>query len=110
MSDQDSANTANGRPKPDIVFEHGYEGRLMSDPVSPSIIQKSTFKGYSKEAFDKYADVRDEEVKRLREALETASKRSSYHWSAGGDYHSSDYENEGAINLANRLLAEQEKP
>ncbi len=42
--------------------------------------------------------------KRVLQALQEASKRSTYEWTDGYDYFPSDHANEGRIALANELL------
>lgn len=46
----------------------------------------------------------------LEKAVEAATKRSNYPWSDGGQYTAQDYKNEGAIELANHLLASLPEP
>jgi len=43
---------------------------------------------------------------RATEALDLATKRSSYQWSEGGAYTPQDFKNEGAIELASQALAD----
>lgn len=60
-------------------------------------------------AFMKAESIAAQRVNAMQGALESATRRSSYAWSDGGEYTQGDYMNEGSIALANNILSTIQK-